>query len=215
MNKVAIKICGLTDVDTATIATDYGAHFIGLVFHPPSKRCINVNVGKQIAAAVKKHHGIPVAVFYNHDAAFMQSICDALDIDHIQLHGPIAKNEHHLLSEHYKRIYALQVTGNGAIDMDHSQGLMQCNPARDYILFDNVTPGAGIPFTWHGFQYAGPFRFGIAGGLNALNVKAAISQLQPTFVDISTGVENAIGIKDRSMIRHFIATVKQSDEDDQ
>jgi phosphoribosylanthranilate isomerase len=50
----------------------------------------------------------------------------------------------------------------------------------------------------------------LAGGLTAKNVKAAIEQVNPFAVDVSSGVEKAVGIKDHEKIREFIMNAKRT-----
>jgi phosphoribosylanthranilate isomerase len=48
----------------------------------------------------------------------------------------------------------------------------------------------------------------LAGGLNATNVRFAIRTVQPYAVDVSSGVEAAIGVKDHHEMKMFIKNAK-------
>jgi phosphoribosylanthranilate isomerase len=204
-----IKICGIRTPELAKKTAIAGAHFIGIVFHPQSKRHVSIEQAISIAAATKKAGAIPVAVFVNHTAWQMHEICQVTGIEVIQLHGQFARRRHQLLSAHYQRIYALPVTSNGLICGD-GDDLFYCDPKRDYVLFDNAEAGKGLPFDWNKFSHTSPFRIGFAGGLTAENVTHAIHKFQPSFVDVSSGVENAAGEKDLKLIQQFIAAVHGS-----
>jgi phosphoribosylanthranilate isomerase len=48
----------------------------------------------------------------------------------------------------------------------------------------------------------------LAGGIDAGNVAAAISEVKPFAVDVSSGVESAPGVKDGELIRKFFSEVR-------
>ena len=210
MSKVAIKICGIRDPDMAKEAVLAGADFIGIIFHPPSKRCVSIAQATDIASAVKAQGAKPVAVFVDHSSEQMAQICQETDIQMVQLQSDRAKSQHHRLPADYRRIYVQSVAANGRLDPDEAGGLSYCHPIRDYLLFDNREGGKGQPFNWEAFHYQGTFPWGLAGGLTVDNVKIALKKYPLALVDVSSGVENAHGEKDKALIRQFIYTVRQA-----
>jgi phosphoribosylanthranilate isomerase len=69
--------------------------------------------------------------------------------------------------------------------------------------------GTGASFSWElaaQSKLYGPVI--LAGGLTPENIEAAIAQIRPYGVDVSTGVERAPGIKDHQKVRQFIARAK-------
>lgn len=204
MAKTLIKICGIRNVEIAKQTILAGAEYIGLIFYPKSKRYVNVEQAKNIAATVIAQGATPVAVFVDQSAQEMLNICEMTNISTIQLHGSNARQQHHLLPAHYQRIYVLSVAQEGSINADIDDGLKHCDPTRDFLLFDNEQAGSGLEFNREKFHYQGNFRWFLAGGLTAENVAQAIDQLKPTGVDVSSGVENKLGEKDMAMIEKFI-----------
>jgi phosphoribosylanthranilate isomerase len=49
----------------------------------------------------------------------------------------------------------------------------------------------------------------LAGGLTAANVIRAIRTVKPYAVDVSTGVETRIGVKNHQKMREFIRNAKE------
>ena len=205
-----IKICGLRHPEQARQAAESGADFIGIVFHPRSRRFVGTEQAKQISQAVKSAHAIPVGIFVNHSAKQMHEIAAAVQIQVLQLHGAVSRQQHHLLPKQYQRIYVQTVAGNGVINPDDDGGLVYCDPERDFLLLDSVQAGQGQTFKWDQCHYRGQLRLGLAGGLNANNIDIAIKTIHPSLVDISSGVENSAGEKDMLLIQQFIHTVRDT-----
>jgi phosphoribosylanthranilate isomerase len=207
MRNTLIKICGLRDIETARQTAQLGADFIGMIFDPTSRRYVDVTRAKLISVAIKEGGGIPVAVFVHHTAAQMREICEATDIQTVQLHGDLARQQHHLLSENYQRIYVQLVKSSGDIVPDQANGLRYCDIKRDFVLCDHEQRGQGVTFDWRGFNYQGEFRMFLAGGLTVENARAGIEQTKPAGVDVSGGVENQLGEKDITLIEKFIQKI--------
>ncbi len=201
-NKVFIKICGLKDPLVARKAALSGADFIGLVFHPTSKRYISLTEAKAICAALVDTPATPVAVFTEHSAKEMQTICEACGVDTVQLHGSLSRAEHALLPSQYQRIYVHSLSECNTVPL-------ACDPKRDYLLFDSDIPGSGIALDWDTFQYIGPFRVFLAGGLSPMNVRTAIQKCRPAGIDVSSGVESAPGEKELSLIQQLIQEIQR------
>ena len=201
-----IKICGINDPTMAYEAVQRGAHYIGIVTFSKSPRYVELNTAKRIAEATQQAGGIPVALFVDADAATMQSFCHACDIDTVQLHGSLARTTHHLLANSIKRIYAVPVHPNGKIEYD--PGYSHLKPDRDLLLFDSFYPGSGTAFSKDNFQGTSDFPYFIAGGLSPENVRDAIQLTAPQGVDVSSGVERTLGIKDMTLIENFIQAIQ-------
>lgn len=201
-----IKICGIRNAETAQQAVALGVDFIGLVFHPASHRHVSIEEGTLISRATKKAGGLPVAVFVDQTAREMQAICDATDIQIVQLHGNMARRTHHLLPESYQKIYGLPVSDKAGFLEDH--GLQYLNPEQDLVLVDHQYPGKGKIFPHTGFHYQLPFPWLLAGGLTPDNVAISVDSLQPDGIDISTGVENANKQKDILLIQQVVTNMR-------
>ncbi len=205
-----VKICGLRTAQLAQKAVLAGADFIGIVCHPSSKRFVDLTTAQDIAYVTRAKGGIPVAVFVDQNAEQMAEFCQMTGIQMVQLHGATARREHRLLPEHYQRIYVCSVDDSGVVPEDFS-GLVFCDPARDFVLFDHVQAGSGQIFPQHYLHYTGPLPMGIAGGMRADNVGKVIERFHPSFIDVSSGVERTPGKKESDLIREFVLAVKSVD----
>jgi phosphoribosylanthranilate isomerase len=195
MNNPLIKICGIKTPEMAKLAALAGANYIGIVFDPKSKRCVTHDQAKLIAQTARDHNSIPVAVFMDQTAEEMNAICHETLITTVQLHGNISRSQHNLLPKHYTRFFVNAIPNNADV-------------TRDYIVFDNPQPGSGKLLDLTKFNYTGPFKFCLAGGLNPNNIADIITKINPNLIDTSTGVENTLGEKDILLIEQFIQASK-------
>ena len=82
--------------------------------------------------------------------------------------------------------------------------------AAGAILVEGFSPeapggtGSSFPHEWLTNLDRGDSRLVLAGGLDAANVAAAIASTRPDVVDVSSGVEDAPGIKSLARIREFV-----------
>jgi phosphoribosylanthranilate isomerase len=77
------------------------------------------------------------------------------------------------------------------------------------LLFEGLASGAGQPCDWTAARRtAGRSELVLAGGLNAMNVAAAIGEVRPFGVDVSTGVEDWPGVKSPLEIANFVLAAR-------
>jgi phosphoribosylanthranilate isomerase len=69
---------------------------------------------------------------------------------------------------------------------------------------EGIPGGTGATFDWTLIPRRLPLPVILSGGLDAENVAAAIEQVRPYAVDVSSGVEASKGIKDAVKIARFI-----------
>jgi phosphoribosylanthranilate isomerase len=75
-------------------------------------------------------------------------------------------------------------------------------------LVDSALGGTGVAVNWErlaaAFGRVGrPARLVLAGGLRPENVVRAVGVVAPDVVDVSSGVESSVGIKDHALMRAF------------
>lgn len=175
-----IKICGLTDPETARYAVRQGANYIGILFSDISPRKIDLATARAIVDAVREEGGEPVGVFADEPLEEIERIAAALDLKIVQLHGDIPRRA----CAHLPMAKIYVADGNPLPS--------SLDPERDFLLFERK------------IQDPGTFRCFFAGGLRAENVQSAIEKYRPFGVDVSSGVEERLAAKSREKIAAFI-----------
>ncbi|MCU4956937.1 phosphoribosylanthranilate isomerase [Bacillus thuringiensis] len=199
-----VKICGITDVETAKSACEYGTDALGFVF-AESKRKITPKRAKEIIQELPANV-LKIGVFVNESVEVIQKIADECGLTHVQLHGD--EDNHQIRRLNIPSVKSLGVTSES--DMKNAQGY-----EADYILFDSPKEkfhgGNGKTFSWELLGHI-PKELRkktiLAGGLNALNIEEAIRIVRPYMVDVSSGVETE-GKKDVEKIKQFIIKAKE------
>jgi len=211
-----VKVCGLSTRETLDVALDSGADMVGFVFFPPSPRHLSLEVARDLGQAVKRR-AATVALTVDADDATLAGIVEALQPDLLQLHG----HETPARLRDVKRKFALPVMKalpvETAADLAALPGYAE---VADRILFDARAPkeatrpgGLGAVFDWHVLENLDlKLPFMVSGGLHAGNVAEALRVTRAGGVDVSSGVESAVGIKDPDMIRAFIRAARATEE---
>lgn len=198
-----VKICGIQDLETAKIACNNGADFLGFVF-AESKRQITPLKAKKIISELPSNI-LTVGVFVNLPFDETILIAEFCNLDIIQLHGQETPESYK--DSDFPIIKSVSVKPSG---LNEAVNI----PESDYLLFDtwheSMAGGSGKTFNWNFLDnYNSKKPFFLAGGLNAENVREAIKHLTPFAVDVSSGVESN-GIKDHKKIIEFLKIVKEA-----
>ena len=201
--RTRVKICGITRAQDAIDAVQQGADAIGLVFYPPSPRYI---APEQAAEIVKK---IPafvsvVGLFVNASRAEVHRVIEDVPLNLLQFHG----DETVAQCEGFGLPYLRAARVRPGVDLLEFASQF---PSARALLLDTWTPaygGSGESFDWALVPSSCPLPVILSGGLNPENVAAAIAQVKPVAVDVSSGVEVAKGIKDADKIRAFVSAVR-------
>ena len=205
-HRTRIKICGLTreaDVDAAVAA---GADAIGFVLYDKSPRCVSPARAAELARRLPPFV-TPVGLFVNASADHLAKSLAALPNMLLQFHG----DERPAACDWFRRPYlraARMEPGFDLLDFAH-----QFSNAQAILLDAHVDGygGGGKVFDWSLIPRNVPLPVVLSGGLHAGNVATGILQVRPWAVDVSSGVEEAKGLKNAALIRQFCDAVRQAD----
>jgi phosphoribosylanthranilate isomerase len=204
--RTRIKICGITREQDLEAAVEAGVDAIGFVFYPPSKRCITPERARQLADLLPPFVAA-TGLFVNLAPDLVQSTADTARLQLLQFHGEETPEYCARFTLPY--IKAARV----APGLDLLEYAAKFSSARGLLLdaFVEGYGGGGEVFDWSLIPKKVAARAVLSGGLHAGNVGAGIRALRPLGVDVSSGVEQAKGIKDAGLIRQFVAAVCAAD----
>lgn len=201
--RTRIKICGLTRVEDAAVAVEAGADAVGLVFYRPSPRHVELERAAHIARAVPAFVTL-VGLFVNPDPDEVRGVLERIPLGLLQFHGDESPDQ----CRSYGRAYIKAIRMRTAMDVGAK--IQEYGDAAG-VLVDSYEPGrpggTGASFAWDRLPADPGKPLILAGGLTPDNVGAAVAQVRPYAVDVSSGVESAPGVKDAGRIRAFVAAV--------
>ncbi len=207
ITRTRIKICGITREQDLRAVANGGGDAIGLVFYERSPRHVSVPEAAELARAAPPFLTV-VGLFVNPSAEFVHEVLGQVPLDVLQFHG----EETPEFCRQFGRPYLKAIRVKTGVD------LLQCASryagAQGLLLdayVEGTQGGTGESFDWALIPHDLPLPVILSGGLYAGNVAAAIRQVRPYAVDVSSGVEAAKGIKDAAKVAAFINEVKQID----
>jgi phosphoribosylanthranilate isomerase len=210
-----IKICGLTTVTDALACCAAGADWIGLNFHPPSPRCVELAVAAAIVRALPPEVQT-VGLFVNRPAREVADRADALGLKIVQLHGDEPPEDVVALG-HLTVVRAFRLNDAPAIAKmsAYLQEAEALGRAPDAVLVDAYTTtvlgGSGQTLPDPVLDLLPPLpRLILAGGLTPENVAARVARVNPWMVDVASGVESSPGRKDRARVEAFIRAARNA-----
>jgi phosphoribosylanthranilate isomerase len=192
-----VKICGITRLADAEVAIECGASAIGFVFWRDSPRFIDPDRARAIARHLPPFV-TTVGVFVNQTAAEVNAVSSTVGLGAVQLHGDETVD------------YATEIGPPivKAVPLDSATRDEDITgwPVRVTLLLDvrdsSQRGGTGRTVDWaRAAAVAARRRSLLAGGLRPENVRAAIAQVRPHGIDVSSGVESAPGVKDHGRVK--------------
>ena len=195
---IRVKICGICDAEGAQAAVEAGADLIGFHFCS-SERRMTPEDAKSIVDGMSVRPSV-VGVFIDSDEAEVRQVADFVGLDAVQLHG----SESPGFDAGRSVIKVLKVRDGQVPDAD---------AWPDPIMLDSWSPdqrgGTGRTWEWEvARDLLATRKVFIAGGLEPGNVGKVVTSLKPYGVDVSSGVEVTVRVKDPDKVRAFVHAVR-------
>jgi phosphoribosylanthranilate isomerase len=184
------------------LAVALGADALGFVF-APSPRQISPALAREIVKRLPPET-VTVGVFRNETPSRVVEIVNEARLQGAQLHGHETPAMTAEVATDVR--FVIKAVVAGSQDAAHANSF-----ASDAILVDGLHPGSGTAYDWELLQdIPTDIRLMLSGGLTPDNVAAGIAQVRPWGVDVSSGVEKALGLKDAVKMRHFITNARDA-----
>jgi phosphoribosylanthranilate isomerase len=211
VQKLRVKICGITKADQAGAITHLGADALGFICVPESPRYIAPQqIGEIVATLPEKAVSggmlAKIGVFANASLAQIITTVEQGALTGVQLHGqesPEFCRTLRLSLPQVELIKAFRVKAAETLSTTETY-----TEIVDTFLLDAFNPhtlgGTGETWDWALVKDFAPQKpWFLAGGLNAGNAIAAFTQVSPSGIDLSSGVETSPGQKDLTLVKQL------------
>jgi phosphoribosylanthranilate isomerase len=195
---IQVKICGICDPAAAHAAIEAGADLIGFHFCRSDRR-VTPEEAKAIVDGLSRRPVI-VGVFIDQDPDEVRQIAAFVGLDLLQLHG----SETPGFDAGRPVMKVLKVRAGHVPDAD---------AWPDPVMLDSWSAdqrgGTGLTWDWdRARELLAARKVFIAGGLEPGNVGKVVSNFKPYGVDVSSGVESEVRVKDPDKVRAFVHAVR-------
>lgn len=204
-----IKICGIKNEETLLCCEENKVNYFGMIFYSKSPRNISIEKAKKLQE-ISSHLNIEgVGVFVDKDINTLRDFIIELKLKYVQLHGK--ENNSYI-----KQLKNLGTKIIKKISINNIKDLSKLDyySETDFFLFDykpnkkELPGGNAKSFDWDivkNLEINKPWF--LSGGVNINNIQLIKSQIKPFGVDLSSGVEKELGIKDNQIINNFMENV--------
>ena len=198
-----LKICGIRDIDILKYTCDIGVDFAGFIMVDDSPR----KISDDFISSLKNfdfQNTLPVFVFVNPSIDEVKKITKIIQNPILQFHGDE--------TEDFCKQFNLPFWKTIRVQNSQSLELLKDYASADTFLLetyaDDSYGGTGKVFDWNLLKNT-PLdkKFVLAGGISFKNIKEAIS-LNPWCIDVNSGVESSLAIKDKALMAQIINNFK-------
>ena len=207
-----IKICGIKKKDTLILCEKNKINFFGMIFYPKSPRNISIENANILQKTSRNFNINGVGVFVDKDIHELEKIIKSINLRFVQLHG--SEDETYI-----KKVKKIGVKIIKSISISKKKDLNKIYKyhSADYFLFDykpikgELPGGNAKSFDWKilkNLETKKPWF--LSGGININNIQQIIQDINPLGIDLSSGLEKELGIKDNHIINNFIEKLRNA-----
>ena len=206
-----VKICGLTDLDSALTCINEGVHALGFIFVPSSPRYLTLEKAlsliNKLPPLVER-----VGVFADQELAEIINICKNCHLSAIQIHG---KTEDKLYLESLKKQINLPIIRAFRLNQEINTNIILKSISESQDLLNGLlidSSGSGSIICLDDFKTIKQntkLPLILAGALNEDNLENIIYKLKemqalPYAIDLCSSLESERGEKDIQKIKSFM-----------
>lgn len=196
-----IKICGITNLKDALLASETGADAVGFIF-AKSPRQISPERAREITVHLPSFIW-KVGVFRDEKISSVKEIMDRCLLDMVQFHGK--EDESYISVFGYKAIKVFEIENREVLSEIRKFSL-------PFFMLDVTKKNERARLNWKIAQEAKKTgRVILAGRLTPENIKHALEKVSPYGVDVCRGVESEYGVKSPEKLKEFILRVRKWD----
>ena len=207
-----IKICGIQNIETLICCEKNEVDYFGMIFYSKSPRNISIENAYKLQRDSKNLNIKGVGVFVDKNINYVEEIVKKIKLKFVQLHG----SEDDTYIKNIKKFGVKVIKSISVSNKDDLNNINKYNNA-DYFLFDYKPLKSELPggnsksFDWNILNYLETDKpWFLSGGINTNNIKQILDDINPLGVDLSSGVEKELGIKDNHIINNFIGKLKNA-----
>ncbi len=193
---IKLKICGIATLQDILEISKMNVDYLGIVTDPVSKRYAK----DDFVSVAKKFSSKPiVSVKVNGKIREVMEKSNYADL--LQIHRVLSNSELEELRSYSKRVI-LYVPASE----EYMNYLKTAIEYSDMVLLDSPKKGVQIDLSF-AKKVTKEYEVGIGGGININNINNVI-EINPKWIDISSGVEKYPGKKDMIKVTEIVKRVK-------
>jgi phosphoribosylanthranilate isomerase len=203
---IKTKLCGFTTQETVDIATNLRVNYIGFVFYPKSPRHISPRKAGEISKTIPPFVKT-VAVIVDAPDKKIREIIRYLQPDFLQIHS---SKKNRILE--IKKLFNIPIIKAFPIsDAKDLEVVEDYQNIADIFLFEGKASGSGESFDWKILQnFKSKKPWFLSGGLTIDNIDEALKITGAKMIDLSSGIEEAKGVKSPKLIKNFMDKINST-----